>query len=70
MGLRQILARQFVRRSQVDSVMFPDGITRRLTEFDDLYDTRKPSGADNDIVTAIARAIHGAIDRGASPPEQ
>lgn len=27
MGLRQILARQFVRRSQIDSVRLPDGIT-------------------------------------------
>src|SRR5881397_3816258 len=35
-----------------------------LTEFDDLYDRRRPSRADNDIVTALARTIHGAIDRG------
>ena len=54
----------------VASVRLLYGISRPLTEFDDLYDRRRPSRADNDIVTALARTIHGAIDRGASPPER
>src|SRR6266850_4564434 len=41
----------------VASVRLLYGISKPLTEFDDLYDRRRPSRADNDIVAALARTI-------------
>src|SRR4030095_408517 len=48
-GLRRIPARRFV-----GAIREPGGSNHEipLTEFDRLYDTRKQSGPDNDIITA------------------